>query len=301
MNKKYNIPFSIGILFGLILNAQVGIKTINPQGVFNIDTENNNATTGTPSLVQMNDDVTIDVHTTNGVNMTIGGKVATNSSAQLTLMANNKAILFNRVALTSVKDITSIPNPPTGTLVYNTATAGDFPDNVIPAYYYFNGVVWYKWQYGTIASELSQHDLLSHCTSTDVPSLNNPTSPMLAAYADFGEIKIKEKGTYIFSLRLYGPQPPRASDGQLPPTFTRLRNYLFMMKNGSSLVEAIDINIPTFGGAAATTHTATLQASLEQDDIITFRIGHYTGWYPWTLYANPILRANKTSLIYWKI
>lgn len=286
----------------ILTNAQVGIRTNNIQGVFNIDTEGNNATTGTPTPAQMTDDIVIDVNAVNGVNMTVGGKVATNSSAQLTLLANNKAILFNRVALTNVKDVTTIPAPLTGTLVYNTATAGDFPDNVVPAYYYFNGVVWYKWQYGDVGSALSQHDLISSVTSTEVPGLEDPSSPMLAALTNFGTIRIQQKGTYIFSFRLYGFLQANSSGG-LAPEYNRGINYLYMMKNVSTLVDAIEINTATFASDRATTHTATIQALLDAGDVVTFRIGGYPGWYPWRLNPsrNDGLIANKTSLIYWKI
>ncbi|SHE41017.1 hypothetical protein [Dysgonomonas macrotermitis] len=297
---KYNIV-SLMLIFCFAGNAQVGINTNNAQGIFHIDTRGNNATTGVPATSQLTDDVIVAANASTGVNMSIGGKTAANSSAQLALLATDKAILLNRVALTDLRDITTIPNPETGTIVYNTATSGTYPDNIIPGYYYFNGVVWYKWQYGQVNSDLSQHDLLTSCTSVGLPSLGNASSPMTATLANFGTIQIKEKGTYIFSLRLYGPATANSS-GATAPTFTRTINYLYMMKNGSTKVASMEINVPLpAGGTVAFTHTVSMQAVLDKDDIVTFRLGHYTGYYGWQLYANPYLRANKTSLIYWKI
>lgn len=53
-----------------------------------------------------------------------------------------KGVLFPRVSLTSVLDITTIPSPATSLYVYNTATAGTSPNNVVPGFYYWNGTKW---------------------------------------------------------------------------------------------------------------------------------------------------------------
>ncbi len=141
MNMKYYILF-MGIVCCSITNAQIGINTKNSQGVFHIDTRGNNPVSGAPTAAQMTDDIIVEKHSTAGINMSIGGKVGTNSSAQLALLDPNKAILLNRVALTGLKDIITIPNPQTGTIVSNIATASSYPDNIVPVYSYFNGLVW---------------------------------------------------------------------------------------------------------------------------------------------------------------
>lgn len=56
------------------LNAQVGINTTNPQGVFNIDGAKDNPTTGIPSVAQQANDVAVTV----GGNMGIGTTFPTN-------------------------------------------------------------------------------------------------------------------------------------------------------------------------------------------------------------------------------
>lgn len=300
---KYKIS-TLALAFCLTAKAQVGINTNNTQGVFHIDALGNNITSGTPSTTEMTDDIVVAANSASGINVSVGGKTATNSSAQLALLDANKALLLNRVALTDLRDIITIPNPLTGTIVYNTATSGSYPDTIVPGYYYFNGVVWYKWQYGRVDSELSQRDLLTYCTSTEVPGLNDSSSPMLATLADFGTITIEEDGVYIFSFRLYGYIVPISTGGSVP-AFTRTQNYLYMMKNGSVKVDAIEINVPSIlGGTSLTnpyTHTATMQATFSKNDVVTFRLGHAAGWYGWQLRANPIMGAVKTSLIYWKI
>lgn len=298
---RYNISLVIlSSFFFSLLQAQVGINTKNPQGIFNVDSKGNNPDTGVASSLEMLDDVVVDINSASGINVSVGGKVPVNSSAQLALLDPNKAILLNRVALTGLRDITTIPNPSEGMLVYNTSTAGSFPDNITPGYHYFDGAVWYKWMYGKVGSELSQHDLLENCSSGPVVGLNDVNAPMSATLANFGTIQIKEKGVYIFSLRLYGISTPNSS-GAYPTIFTRTVAYLYMMKNGSTKLDSMEINVPYSGGGSAHTATITLQTLLDKDDIVTFRFAHVATRYGWQLISNAGLRANKTSLIYWKI
>ncbi len=65
-----------------------------------------------------------------------------NASAKLDITATNKGLLPPRVALTGTADVSTITSPATALLVYNTATAGSSPNNVIPGYYYYNGTNW---------------------------------------------------------------------------------------------------------------------------------------------------------------
>lgn len=72
------------------------------------------------------------------------GNVSTNSSAILDVSSTNKGFLPPRVSLTSTNDVTTILSPATGLVVYNLATAGVSPTNVIPSYYYFTGTLWLR-------------------------------------------------------------------------------------------------------------------------------------------------------------
>jgi len=72
-----------------------------------------------------------------------------NSSAVLDLNTGNtftspngKGLLVPNVALTSTTDAVTVNTPATSLLVYNTATAGASPNNVVPGYYYWNGAKW---------------------------------------------------------------------------------------------------------------------------------------------------------------
>lgn len=67
----------------------------------------------------------------------------TNPNGILDVQSTNNGVIIPRIALTSITDNATVINPaggalPTSTLVYNTATAGVSPNNVIPGFYYWN-------------------------------------------------------------------------------------------------------------------------------------------------------------------
>ena len=66
------------------------------------------------------------------------GTTTPDASAKLDVSASNKGFLPPRVTLTSQTDNSTIPNPATGLLVYNT---GNNP-NLVAGYYYWNGSNW---------------------------------------------------------------------------------------------------------------------------------------------------------------
>lgn len=54
-----------------------------------------------------------------------------------------EGLLLPRVSLTGTTDVTTIPSPARGLIVYNLANAGTTPNNVIAnSFYYFNGTKW---------------------------------------------------------------------------------------------------------------------------------------------------------------
>jgi hypothetical protein len=74
-----------------------------------------------------------------GINSTGAAPAA---SAMLDITSTDKGLLVPRVALTAANSASPVTSPETSLLVYNTATAGTAPDNVVPGYYYWDGTAW---------------------------------------------------------------------------------------------------------------------------------------------------------------
>lgn len=70
------------------------------------------------------------------------GTTTPHASAKLEVSATNRGFLPPRIALTGILDVSTIASPATGLVIYNTATAGTTPNNVLPGYYYWDGSKW---------------------------------------------------------------------------------------------------------------------------------------------------------------
>ncbi|MEY4307811.1 MAG: hypothetical protein RL422_14 [Bacteroidota bacterium] len=70
------------------------------------------------------------------------GTTSPSASAVLDLTSSTKGFLPPRVALTATNNASPLNSPVTGTVVYNNATTGSFPNQVTPGYYYWNGSIW---------------------------------------------------------------------------------------------------------------------------------------------------------------
>ena len=64
------------------------------------------------------------------------GTTTPNASSLLDVNSNTRGILIPQISLTATNAATPITSPATSLLVYNTATAGTTPNNVVPGYYY---------------------------------------------------------------------------------------------------------------------------------------------------------------------
>ncbi len=96
--------------------------------------------------------ITLQVEAQTGI-----GTTTPNASAKLEVASTTQGFLPPRIALTGTNDIATIKNaagtsitPATGLLVYNSASAGNTPNNVVPGYYYWNGTVWVQISNGLI-------------------------------------------------------------------------------------------------------------------------------------------------------
>lgn len=86
------------------------------------------------------------------------GTTTPNAAAKLDVNSADKGFLPPRVALTATNAFAPVTGlsgstalaTATGLLIYNTATAGTAPNNVVPGYYYWNGTMWIQIANGLI-------------------------------------------------------------------------------------------------------------------------------------------------------
>jgi hypothetical protein len=81
------------------------------------------------------------------------GTTTPNASAKLDVTATDRGFLPPRVALTAsnvFSPITGTSSAAAGLLIYNTATSGTVPNNVVPGYYFWNGTAWIQISNGLI-------------------------------------------------------------------------------------------------------------------------------------------------------
>jgi hypothetical protein len=86
------------------------------------------------------------------------GTTTPNAAAKLDVSSTTKGFLPPKVALTATNSFDPITGlsgstalaTAAGLLIYNTATAGTAPNNVVPGYYYWNGTMWIQIANGLI-------------------------------------------------------------------------------------------------------------------------------------------------------
>ena len=86
------------------------------------------------------------------------GTSTPNAAAKLDVSSTTKGFLPPKVALTATNSFDPITGlsgstalaTAAGLLIYNTATAGTAPNNVVPGYYYWNGTMWIQIANGLI-------------------------------------------------------------------------------------------------------------------------------------------------------
>ena len=70
------------------------------------------------------------------------GTSSPHPSAKLEVASDRLGFLPPRIALTATNSASPITSPATGLVIFNTATAGTTPNNVLPGYYYWDGSKW---------------------------------------------------------------------------------------------------------------------------------------------------------------
>ena len=125
----------------------------------------------------------------NVISQTGIGTTTPNASAKLEIAATDKGFLPPRVALTATNafsPITGTAASAAGLLVYNTATAGSTPNNVVPGYYYWNGSAWIQISGGLVVESktgsfnlsASDNNKLFFINSASAVTVTVPTLPI---------------------------------------------------------------------------------------------------------------------------
>lgn len=89
------------------------------------------------------------------------GTASPNASAKLDVSSSTMGFLPPRVALTAnnvFAPIVGTSSAAAGLLIYNTATAGTIPNNVVPGYYYWNGSAWVQIAGGLVIDNSKSSD-----------------------------------------------------------------------------------------------------------------------------------------------
>lgn len=126
-----------GILYSSLTFSQVGVNTDNPQGSFHVDGGKDNAGTGVPSILQQTNDLIVTAAGNVGI-----GTVLPNTNAALDINSSTKGVKLPSLALTATTSPSPLTSHVSGMLIYNTATAGTAPSNVVPGLYTNDGTQW---------------------------------------------------------------------------------------------------------------------------------------------------------------
>ena len=124
-----------------------------------------------------------------GFSQTGIGTTTPNASAKLDVTESDKGFLPPRVALTATNvfaPITGTSSAAAGLLIYNTATDGTAPNNVVPGYYFWNGLSWVQIASGLIIDNktggfnlsATDNNKLFLINSSTAVSVNVPSLPI---------------------------------------------------------------------------------------------------------------------------
>jgi hypothetical protein len=196
------------------------------------------------------------------------GTTTPDASAKLDVSATNKGLLPPRVTLTSGSDTTTIANPATGLLVYNTG------NNVAlqAGYYYWNGTSWATIATALGSSQNSAGDIKSGIQTTDhngwVKLDGRPKSSLSASQ--------QARATALG----IGTNLPDASNAVLMQNGTTLGSV-----SGSNSKTIALANLPnvTFNGTAAT--AGNHSHSIDPPNTSTTTNGNHNHYFDDSFYA----------------
>lgn len=182
------------------------------------------------------------------------GTSSPSGSAALDITSNNKGFLPPRVTLTSTLDMSTIANPATGLLIFNTATAGVSPYSVSPGCYFFNGSIWKRISEVEATKEFAKTVYFNAATPTSgtVFDESNP------ATLNNNALKISDKNLYIGtdgSTWTYNPSTLSYSSYTYPPStpiiFSVRKSSTQSIGSGTSTKTVVGYDPPIINTAGA--------------------------------------------------
>jgi hypothetical protein len=156
---------------------------------------------------------------------------AGNTSSILDVSSTSKGMLIPRISLLSATDSATIASPAVSLLVYNTATAGTSPNNIVPGYYYWSGVKWIA------LGAQSSSELITFSSGTILPGAAVVSAvPVLLGFGNSSVETIDGSGQSTF--------PPQAGGFSFPVPFT---GTIQNLQVSADLLAASSVFINTVG------------------------------------------------------
>lgn len=201
------------------------------------------------------------------------GTTTPSSSAVLELNSSNKGLLLSSVSLSS----TNVPTPFTshieGMWVYNTASAGTIPNNVIPGLYYNDGTKW-----------------VMMSVNNDLPKLGDIKSSILTADHD-GWYVLNGRNISTLPLSIQNNATALGFTPQLPNTSDRILKgknnvELIAATGGASTYNLTQANLPAYTMTGTTASTGAHTHNYENNGNTSWN--YNAGTSPATLFVTPL-------------
>lgn len=185
----------------------------------------------------------------------------------------------------------------TGLTVYNIASGQGFS----PGFYFWDGERWKKMVTEIPPVAGVQIGLTELSANTLTLTGNNQGGG--GTFLSFGNsIQIPEDGSYAFSLRLYG----LVNDLPAVGTSARCVYYISLWANNGSTDELRDIaEINLYAGKVNSsfdpnyTYSITIGSGFKKGETVKIKISCLSN--PWNLISGDRSKANRTSLLWWRL
>ena len=154
------------------------------------------------------------------------GTTTPDASAKLEVASSNKGFLPPRVALTATNAASPITSPANGLMIFNTATAGSSPNQVVPGYYYWDGVG-LKWvSLSTTVGNVQNQAIFRSTSNTTAGSVVSTWNSRFNNIAS-GDLTVSSTTTFALSNGIYKIQ------WGLPHQQTQTYNTIQLQENTS--------------------------------------------------------------------